>query len=149
MADLSTLSNPTRPKKLTKLLGRGNGCKKGKTCGRGEKGAGSRSGYRRRFGYEGGQMRLHMKVPKRGFSNFEFRRGYDCINLFQIEESYVNGEIVSKETLVEKGLVSGKNKVKLLGEGTLTKKVSFEVHAISAGAKEKLESSSISFTLAS
>ncbi|NGX57561.1 MAG: 50S ribosomal protein L15 [Chlamydiae bacterium] len=147
MNDLSTLKN-TRPTKGRKRVGRGNGSGLGKTCGRGHKGDGSRAGYKRRLGYEGGQLRLHLKLPQRGFSNARFRTEYETVNLYQIDQSFEDGDTVNIESLCKKGLISGKNKkVKLLGEGKITKKVSFEMQSISSGAREKLQKAKLSFTL--
>ncbi len=146
MISLNNLQNSSREKKTRRRVGRGPGSGAGKTCGRGEKGAGSRSGYKRREGYEGGQMRLFMKMPKRGFSNVRFQKRYDVVNLSQIEEIFQDGDIVNIETLKNNGFISGcTHGVKLLGEGELTKKVSIQVQSISAGAKEKLEKAKISF----
>ncbi len=134
---LHSLENPTRPFKKRKRVGRGLGSGTGKTCGRGEKGAGSRSGYKRRLGYEGGQFRLYMKLPQRGFSNARFRTEYEVINLGQIDAVFKDGAIVNAQTLKAHGLLSGnRHGIKLLGEGKLTKKVHIEVDAASATAKE-------------
>jgi len=148
MTTLSNLSDTNRPVKSRRRVGRGNGSGVGKTCGRGHKGAGSRSGYKRRIGYEGGQIRLYLKLPGRGFSNARFRKEWESVNLLQIEQVYEDNEVVNLQTLIEKGLISGKHdRVKLLGEGEITKKVSFEVQAISDGAQEKLQKAKLSFTL--
>jgi len=85
MISLSQLSNTSRPKQKCRRVGRGPGSGLGKTCGRGEKGAGARAGYKRRLGYEGGQFRTFMKIPQRGFNNARFRKAYDTINLGQID----------------------------------------------------------------
>jgi len=148
MRNLSQLKNASRPSKNRKRVGRGNGSGLGKTCGRGHKGDGSRSGYKRRLGYEGGQIRLHMKLPGRGFSNAQFRKEWEIVNLAAIDQNYSDGEVVNLETLIEKGIISGKhNRVKLLGEGEVTKKVTFEVQAVSKGAQEKLQKANLSYTL--
>ena len=148
MTSLENLENETRPRKTSKRVGRGVGSGKGKTCGRGEKGAGSRSGYTRRLGYEGGQMRLFMKLPIRGFSNARFRKQIESINLAQIDAMYEDGEVVNAATLIDKGFLSGKvHAVKVLGDGELSKKVSFEVNALSASAKQKLENLNVAVTI--
>lgn len=148
--NLHSLTNSSRPKKKYKRVGRGPGSGLGKTCGRGEKGAGSRSGYTRRYSYEGGQFRLFMKMPIRGFSNAQFRKEFKAINLDQIDAVYNDGEVVNAQTLAEKGLVgSNYYGIKLLGNGELTKKVSIELDAISESAREKLQNAKISFTLKS
>src|SRR5215207_4348699 len=107
MNSLDKLRNTTRPKKTRKRVGRGLGSKLGKTCGRGEKGAGARAGYKRRYGKEGGNMPLFMKIPIRGFNNARFRRAYDVVNLEQLNDIFNDGDTVSLETLRERGLVSG------------------------------------------
>src|ERR1700722_4703610 len=99
MLTLDNLKNTTRPSKKRKLLGRGVGCKKGKTCGRGHKGSGARSGYKSRYGAIGGGVPLHKRLPTRGFSNAKFKRSFDVINLGEIESIYKEGETVSLETL--------------------------------------------------
>lgn len=145
---LNTLKDTTRERKSRRRVGRGIGSGLGKTCGRGEKGAGSRSGYKRRLGYEGGQMRLFMKMPIRGFSNARFRKPYDVVNLGQINEMYEDGETVSFETLIERGFLSGPTYgVKILGNGDLTKKVTIEASAFSESAREKLQRAGIQFSV--
>lgn len=137
---LEQLSNSTRPYKRRKLLGRGPGSGSGKTSGRGVKGAGSRSGYRVRAGKEGGGVPLFRRVPTRGFSNARFAKKLDCINLDKIDALYKEGEVVSLETLIEKGCFSARSHgVKVLGKGSLTKKLNFQVESFSASAKKKLQ----------
>ena len=148
MTSLHTLQNPTRPSKARKRVGRGQGSGTGKTCGRGEKGASSRSGYKRRHGYEGGQFRLYMKLPERGFSNARFRTEYEVINLGQIDVVFKEGAVVNAESLKAHGLLSGRRpRIKLLGEGTLTKRVTIEVDAASESAKEGLAKSNSTLKL--
>ncbi len=142
---LESLTNTTRPFKQRKLVGRGPGSKRGKTSCRGQKGMGARSGYKARHGYVGGGVPLHKRVPTRGFSNARFACKLDVINLGQIEVMYNDGETVSLETLREKGFIKGQcNGIKVLADGKLSKKVSFQVEAFSAGAKEKLKEAGIS-----
>ena len=146
MIKLSNLKNESRGRKQVQRVGRGIGSNRGKTCSRGHKGAGARAGYKRRWGYEGGQMRLHMKTPARGFSNAAFRREIEAVNLGQIDKFFKDGEVVSVETLKNRGLIRGNaDGVKILGEGSLTKKVTFEITAISSGAREKLQQAKISY----
>lgn len=146
MNTLDKLKNTSRPYKARKRVGRGLGSKSGRTCGRGEKGAGSRSGYKRRYGKEGGNMPLFMKLPIRGFSNVRFRRAYDVINLEQLNEMFQDGETVSLETLQERGFISGQTYgIKLLGTGELTKKLTIRVQAMSDSAREKLTHAKIDF----
>lgn len=138
---LDQLKNSTRPYKRRKLLGRGPGSGSGKTSGRGVKGAGSRSGYKIRAGKEGGGVPLFRRVPTRGFSNARFAKKLDCVNLDKIDLLYKEGEVVSLESLKEKGFIRGKSHgIKVLGKGTLTKKLIFQVDAISASAQEKMRS---------
>lgn len=113
-------------KKARKRVGRGNGSNKGTYCGRGCKGQNARSGGGVRLGFEGGQTALLQRMPKlRGFKNIN-RMEYVAVNLDVIEERYADGEVVSKETLIEKGIISKTEEPKILGRGTLTKKVTFE-----------------------
>jgi large subunit ribosomal protein L15 len=127
-------------------VGRGPGCGLGKTCGRGEKGAGARSGYKRRFGYEGGQFRTFMKMPHRGFNNARFRRAYDTVNLGQLDFMFEDGDIVNLDTLHDCGFLSGPSYgVKILGDGELTKKVTIHAAAFSDSAREKLKRARIEF----
>jgi large subunit ribosomal protein L15 len=148
MLNLHSLTNTTKERKLGKVLGRGIGSGKGKTCGRGEKGAGSRSGYKRRYGYEGGQFRFFMKVPIRGFSNVRFQHKLTTVNLGQIDQVYSDGEVVNAETLKKYGFYNNRiNGIKLLGDGEITKKVSFEIHSISKSARDKLQKAKLSFKL--
>ncbi len=150
MMSLNTLKNTSRPHRYLKRVGRGLGSGLGKTCGRGEKGAGARSGYKRRHTYEGGQFRLFMKLPIRGFSNARFRQAYEPVNLAQINDLFKNGDVVNVETLTDRSVFKGRNKrIKILGNGELTKKVTIEAHAFSASAKEKLTKAGISYRLIS
>jgi len=147
MLNLSHMEN-THGRKKRKRVGRGTGSGMGKTSGRGEKGAGSRSGYKRRLGYEGGQFRLFMKLPERGFSNVRFAKRLDTINLGQIDTLFEDGETVDEQSLRKRGFFNGKTYgIKLLGKGELTKKVTIEVDDISVGARDKLRKSKISFSL--
>jgi large subunit ribosomal protein L15 len=140
MESLSSLKNSSRPKKNTRRVGRGISSGAGKTCGRGYKGQGSRAGSGRRYGYEGGQFRLYMKMPIRGFSNDRFKQTLDSINLDLIEKIYNDGETVNIESLKARGYIKGKSYgIKILGNGELTKKVKIEAAAISDGAKQKLQ----------
>lgn len=146
MFTLGTLKNTTRPRKNVKRVGRGLGSGLGKTCGRGEKGAGARSGYKRRLTYEGGQFRMFMKMPIRGFSNAEFRKEYEAVNLSQINKMYEDGETVNTQSLSDRGFIKGRKVlVKILGNGELTKKVKIEADAFSKSATEKLNKAKIDF----
>lgn len=148
MITLSSLKNSKRTEKSRKRVGRGISSGFGKTCGRGQKGAGSRSGYRRRYGYEGGQFRLYMKLPIRGFSNARFSKRLDSINLELIDKMFNDGDTVSVETLREQGYIKGKSHgLKILGNGELTKKVKIEAHALTDGAKQKLQEANVEYTI--
>jgi len=126
-------------KKSRKRIGRGPGSGTGKTAGKGHKGQKSRSGYSRRYGFEGGQMPLVRRIPKRGFCNI-FRVEFQVVNLKDLERLFADGDTVSVETLVEKGLVrGGKRPVKVLGDGELTKKLTVQVQKFSASARSGIE----------
>lgn len=144
MMNLHSLKDVTRYRKARKRVGRGLGSGLGKTCGRGEKGAGSRAGYKRRWGKEGGQMPLYMKLPIRGFNNARFRKAFHTVNLDQIESVFQDGDVVSIETLRAKGFISGQTHgVKLLGNGEIKKNLKIQVQAVSKGARDKLTQSKI------
>lgn len=122
-------------KRARKRVGRGRGSGTGKTAGRGHKGQKSRSGYRRRAGFEGGQMPLIRRVPKRGFHNL-FRREYSVVNLVQLAD--MSGE-VTPESLAEAGLVRDDARVKILGNGELDAALTVRAHKFSRSAREKIE----------
>ena len=149
MVNLSQLKNSSRPKKKVQRVGRGIGSKRGATSGRGTKGDGSRRGYSRRYGYEGGQVPLYRKLPVRGFTRGRFEKPTFAITLITIERNFSEGETVNVETLLHKGLVPRRlpGGVKILATGELTKKVKIEAHAFSAAAREKLEARSIPFQI--
>lgn len=149
MITLESLKNTSRPRVQYKRVGRGLGSGLGKTCGRGQKGAGARAGYKRRIGYEGGQMRLFMKLPIRGFSNARFRKAMHVVNLSDLEATYQEGETVTIESLAERGFIRGRTYgVKILGKGEFTKKsVKIEVDSVSQGAMQKLEKANIEVTI--
>jgi large subunit ribosomal protein L15 len=136
--NLSTLQPPkgrTRPKKR---VGRGQGSGTGKTAGRGHKGQKSRSGYSRKRGFEGGQMPLQRRVPKRGFHN-PFRVDYAVVNLDTLAERFEAGTEVTPDLLREHGLVRrGKQRVKILARGDLAKALTVHAHKFSGKAAEKL-----------
>jgi large subunit ribosomal protein L15 len=136
--DLSNLKPAQGSKHSKKRVGRGPGSGNGKTAGRGHKGAQSRSGYSYRRGFEGGQMPLHRRVPKRGFNNI-FRIEYAVVNLDQLEARFDKGATVSPETLREAGLIRGKRlPIKVLGRGEVTKALTVQAHKFSGKAAEKL-----------
>ena len=122
-----------------KRVGRGPGSGLGKTSGRGHKGQRSRSGYSQRIGFEGGQMPLTRRVPKRGFTNI-FRREYSVVNLDRLSEvaAAVDGD-VTPEILVEKGVARAGMPIKILGGGEAAKKLNVSAHKFSKSAQEKIE----------
>lgn len=124
--------------KNRKRIGRGEGGGRGKTSGRGHKGQRARAGSSQRPGFESGHIPLYRKLPKRGFSNFEFRTDYAIINVGDFDR--VEGDTVNKEALVKAGLVRNSDKlIKILGEGELSRKLSVSAHKFSGSAKEKIE----------
>jgi len=123
-----------------KRVGRGQGSGHGKTSTRGHNGAQSRSGYSRKKGFEGGQMPLQRRLPKFGFNNPN-RVEYKAINLSTIETllEKLGTDIITVDTLIEAGFISKNHRVKVLGNGTLTKKVDLSAHAFSKSAIAQIE----------
>ena len=122
-----------------KRLGCGESSGHGKTSGKGHKGQKARSGGSIRLGFEGGQMPLIRRIPKRGFNNTAFKISYAPVNLADLEKHFAAGA-VDESGLREKGLIKGSwDGVKILGDGDITKKFTLKVNAVSASAKEKLE----------
>jgi large subunit ribosomal protein L15 len=135
---LSNLRPPKGAKHARKRVGRGPGSGHGKTASRGSKGAKSRSGFRFKRGFEGGQMPLHRRVPKRGFHN-PFRIEYAVVNLDMIAEVFEAGSSVTPELLRERGLVrQATAPIKILGRGDITKTFTVKAHKFSATAAEKI-----------
>jgi large subunit ribosomal protein L15 len=123
-----------------KRLGRGTGSGLGTTAGKGHKGQKARSGGQTKPGFEGGQMPMTRRIPKRGFSNARFAAIYETVNLGNIDKYFTDGASVNIETLKAFGLIHGdKAGVKILGDGEFKKKLSFKVHKISKSALEKVE----------
>jgi len=119
--------------------GRGAGSGNGKTAGKGHKGQNARSGGGVRPGFEGGQLPLYRKLPKRGFNNYRFGTKYATVNV-QALNKFEDGEVVDSAALLAKGLVSNIfDGVKILGEGEITKKLTVKAKVFSANAKEKIE----------
>ena len=136
--DLSTLKPAERSKFSRKRVGRGHGSGTGTQAGRGHKGAQSRSGYSFKRGFEGGQMPLHRRVPKRGFHNL-FRTEYAVVNLDDLAAQFDAGTVVTPELLREKGLVHGKRApIKVLARGDVSKALTVKAHKFSGKAAEKL-----------
>ena len=138
MNELSRLKPPTGATKKRKRKGRGPGSGTGKTCGKGQKGQKSRSGGGVPPGFEGGQMPIHRRLPKRGFNNI-FRVEYSIVNVGQLDR-FEEGAVVDQQALVDAGIARNlRSPVKLLGNGELSKKLTLKVHKTSASAKSKIE----------
>ena len=119
--------------------GRGAGSGNGKTAGKGHKGQNARSGGGVRPGFEGGQLPLYRKLPKRGFNNFLFAKHYAVVNVLSLNK-FEDGAVVDSEALLAAGIInSALDGVKVLGEGELTKKLTVKAAVFSASAKEKIE----------
>jgi len=135
---LTGLKPPKGAKHAKKRVGRGQGSGHGKTAARGHKGAKSRSGFTHKRGFEGGQMPLHRRMPKRGFHN-PFRVEYAVVNLDTIAEVFDAGSEVTPELLSERGLIGGaRKKVKVLARGDISKKLTVRAHKFSGKAEEKI-----------
>ena len=135
---LNNLRPPKGAKHPRKRVGRGPGSGHGKTASRGNKGAQSRSGFRYKRGFEGGQTPIHRRVPKRGFHNI-FRVEYAVVNLDTLAEVFDAGSSVTPELLRERGLVrQATAKVKVLGRGDITKKLTVRAHKFSGSAAQKI-----------
>jgi large subunit ribosomal protein L15 len=134
---LNNLKPADRSKFKKKRVGRGPGSGLGKTSGRGHKGAQSRSGYHFKRGFEGGQMPLHRRVPKRGFHN-PFREEYEVVNLDSLAERFDGDVEVTPELLRERGLVQSDVRVKVLARGDIAKALTVKAHKFSGKAAEKI-----------
>ncbi len=135
--ELHTLKPAEGSKKNRKRVGRGTGSGTGKTSGRGHKGAGQRSGFSRKGGHEGGQMPLHRRLSKRGFTNI-FRKEFQIVNIADLarcESTDVTGEVLKNAGLIKKLDVP----VKILGNGNVEKAFNVKVNAFTKAAKEKIE----------
>ena len=133
---INTLKPASGATHRTKRLGRGRGSGRGKTAGRGEKGFWSRSGSSMRAGFEGGQMPLHRRLPKRGFNNI-FRTEYAIVNLEQLAR-FDAGATVTPDALKAAGIVRRARPVKILGNGELKNPLTVSAHKFSASAREKI-----------
>jgi len=137
--NISDINFHSFPKKTKKRLGRGTGSGLGKTAGRGHKGQGSRAGFSMHPLFEGGQMPLARRVPKRGFNN-PFSKNVATINVGDLELLFEAGETVNPAILIESEILKVNfDLLKILGDGELTKKLIVEAHAFSNSAKEKIE----------
>ena len=123
-----------------KRVGRGPGSGLGKTAGRGNKGQKSRSGYSGKIGFEGGQMPLQRRLPKRGFTNI-FRKQWIEVTLATLEDRFETGDEITPETMHDRGVIAkGKRDVVVLGTGELTKSLTVSAHRFTKGARAKIES---------
>lgn len=148
---LHNLKAPATNKKTRKRVGRGQGSGMGEQSGRGHNGQKSRSGSKVKAWFEGGQMPLQRRVPKYGFKN-PFRTEYQALNIQKVADFVEAGRLTSEISfadLVSAGLVDDKERVKLLGTGELSDKVTIEVHACSKSAKDKVESAGGEVTIIS
>ena len=150
MAHDYNLHAPEGANKRKRILGRGQGSGRGTTAGKGNKGQKARSGGKTYVGFEGGQMPLYRRLAHRGFSNYPFKKTFQVVNLDEIDKRYNEGETVDEISLYDEGLIKGKKKggifssdhpVKILGNGSLTKKLIFKVTNISGSAREKIQKS--------
>jgi len=135
--DLSNLKPPAGQKKDSRRIGRGMGSRRGKTSGRGHKGARAVSGYSKMRGFEGGQMPLHRRVPKRGFTNI-FKKEYAIVNLSRLEK--LDGDTFDVARLQELGVIKKVTKwgLKVLGTGELTRALTVKANVFSESAKAKI-----------
>ena len=135
---LHELSPPSRSRKISRRLGRGVGTGRGKTAGRGTKGYNSRSGGGVRPGYEGGQMPIQRRLPKRGFTNI-FRKRIAVINIRDLL-TFKSGSLVDEAALLKAGLIKGKKDgIKLLGQGEISIALNVKLSHVSKSAREKIE----------
>ena len=135
--NLSNLKAPRKANENKKRVGRGMGSGMGKTSTRGHKGQGSRSGSSLMRGFEGGQMPLHRRLPKRGFTNI-FKTEYEVVNLERL--AGIDAKEITPDVLRKAGVVNGKNvPIKVLGHGDLSKAVTVHAHKFSKSAQEKIE----------
>jgi large subunit ribosomal protein L15 len=133
--NLSNIRAPKKANENKKRVGRGMGSGMGKTSTRGHKGQRSRSGSRMMRGFEGGQMPLHRRVPKRGFTNI-FRQEYSIVNLEKLAE--LGETTINPDVLRKAGVISTKRKVKILGDGELKSAITVQAHKFSKSAQEKI-----------
>lgn len=135
---LNQLRVPRGSKRGPKRVGRGRSSGHGKTSTRGHKGQKARSGGGVRPGFEGGQMPLSRRLPKRGFTNI-FRKEYAILNVRDLEKGFKAGDEITPEVLKEKGLMGKRERIKILGEGRLTKGLKVRAHAFSKEAEKKIK----------
>jgi large subunit ribosomal protein L15 len=135
---LHELRLPNGSRKKRKRIGRGKGTGSGETAGKGTKGQNARSGGGVHLGFEGGQMPLQRRIPKRGFTNI-FKKQYEIINIKDLQQ-FKPGEVINRDTLIAKGLVKRSWEIKLLGKGELSTPLKITVNKASQAAKKKIES---------
>ena len=146
--NLTNLKPRPGSKHRVKRLGNGESSGKGKTCGKGHKGQKARSGGSIRLGFEGGQMPLFRRMPKRGFNNAEFRTTYAVVNLGSLNEAFEEGANVDEAALTSASLIRKPyDGVKILGTGELTKKLNIVVNKASASAKTAIEKAGGTLTI--
>lgn len=137
---LHELQPDPKSRSKRKRIGRGVGSGSGKTAGRGTKGHNSRSGGGVRPGFEGGQMPIHRRLPKRGFCNI-FRKNFAIVNLRDLD-TFEDGSLIDEKALVQAGLIRGRRDgIKVLGQGEITKALTLRIDGISRGARAKIEAS--------
>jgi large subunit ribosomal protein L15 len=139
MLELSNLQPAPGVRKNRKRVGRGRGSGTGKTCGRGQKGQKSRSGGKPHPWFEGGQMPLQRRLPKRGFTNI-FRKEYEIVNLNRLS-GLAGGDPITPQLMKEKGLIKKPGAVKILGEGEIGEALTIHAHKFSKSAVDKIEKS--------
>ena len=133
------LSPAAGSNKDVKRIGRGHGSGNGKTAGKGHKGQNARSGGGVRPGFEGGQMPLARRIPKRGFNNI-FAKEFATVNVSELEKRFEDGAVVDAQALIESGAIkSAKDGIKILGNGELSKKLTVKAAKFTAAAQEKIE----------
>lgn len=134
-------AGPSRKKR--KRVGRGIGSGRGKTCTRGTKGNGARTGNGGKLGFEGGQMPLYRRLPRRGFNNSRFRIEFNTVNVGQLDQVYAAGDVVTLESLQKKGVLKkNARRLKVLGFGELNKSLTVQADALSSQARSKIEAAS-------
>lgn len=145
--DVQSVCQKGHKHEKSRRIGRGIGSGSGKTSGRGHKGRGARSGASRRAGYEGGQMPIYRRVPKRGFTNARFRRDFTIINVDKLNV-FDDGATVDLQAVLDKGLASLNTKLlKILGNGELTKKITIRAQMFSGTAAKKIEAAGATMVL--
>jgi len=138
--ELHNLKPNPGAKHRVKRLGAGESSGQGKTAGKGNKGQKARSGSGTRVGFEGGQMPLHRRLPKRGFNNYDFRDKWNVVNVGDLDDRFEAGATVDEASLRACGLVNGpSDKIKLLGDGEVEKSFKVVFHKVSKTAREKIE----------